>query len=89
MADCGTPRRVLQDLPVNRFGTSKPLDLSSAVEAKVKRSISEVEDPAVAPVPSRLRTSISEENKSLPVLQFIRSVDLYADKKRSLLQPQP
>ncbi|KAL8872888.1 MAG: hypothetical protein Q9174_001560 [Haloplaca sp. 1 TL-2023] len=65
MADCGTSRRVLQDLSVNRFGSPKPLNLSSSAEAKCKRSIGEVEDPAIAPTHLRLRKSCNEENGSL------------------------
>ncbi|KAL8678405.1 MAG: hypothetical protein Q9186_005247 [Xanthomendoza sp. 1 TL-2023] len=56
MTDLSTPRRALQDLSVNTHGTpnaSRPL---TSTTGNLKRSIHEVDDPALPPLASRVRS---------------------------------
>lgn len=55
MAKSSTPRRVLQDLPVNAFGTPNASTLSTSATSNLKRQIHQVEDPTLLPVLSRSR----------------------------------
>ncbi|KAL8728528.1 MAG: hypothetical protein Q9166_005350 [cf. Caloplaca sp. 2 TL-2023] len=65
MADSVTPRRVLQDLPVNTSGISKSSSLPTSTGTNLKRQIHEVEDPALAPVTSRARLADCAKSSSL------------------------
>ncbi|KAL8828803.1 MAG: hypothetical protein Q9170_006441 [Blastenia crenularia] len=62
-----TPRRVLQDLPVNTFGTPNATDIAPTSNVHLKRHIAEVDEPASPPFPSRFRvTNQTESAKLLP-----------------------
>lgn len=63
MAVSTTPRRALQDLPVNAHRTPTLFSPSLSSNTNMKRFITEVEDPAAAPPSSRLR--LSEQTESL------------------------
>ncbi|KAL8703390.1 MAG: hypothetical protein Q9201_003419 [Fulgogasparrea decipioides] len=78
MADTNTPRRVLQDLPVNTFGTPKAIHLPHPNGLKLKRPFQEVEDSASPPASSRPRLSDDAESKpsqicSKPALEPLRT----------------
>ncbi|KAL8721139.1 MAG: hypothetical protein Q9225_002122 [Loekoesia sp. 1 TL-2023] len=69
MADTTSPRRILQELPVNTHGTSSASILPASTTVGLKRRIAEVDDPAAAPVASRLRESDNTESSSLKLQQ--------------------
>ncbi|KAI4245151.1 MAG: hypothetical protein LQ352_006635 [Teloschistes flavicans] len=64
MPEPSTPRRALQDLPVNTVGTPKALKLPSPAALYRKRSISEVDDPMLAPDSARVR---GKDHEQIPV----------------------
>lgn len=61
------PRRALHDLSVNAQRTLSVFNLSPSSKINVKRNITEVEDPAAAPAPSRLWLSKQTESSRLEV----------------------
>ncbi|KAL8733046.1 MAG: hypothetical protein Q9181_003739 [Wetmoreana brouardii] len=67
MADTNTPRRVLQDLPINTFGTPKAVHLPPPIGLKLKRPFQEVEGSASPPASSRPRLSDDVENGQPPI----------------------
>lgn len=69
MPEPSTPRRALQDLPVNTVGTPKALKLPSPAALYRKRSISEVDDPMLAPDSARVR---GKDHEQIPVQEVIK-----------------
>lgn len=69
MENPNTPRRVLQNLPVNTVGTPKALKLPSPAAVYRKRSISEVDEPIHAPSSTRL---CAKDHEQRPVPKVIR-----------------
>ncbi|KAL9579818.1 MAG: hypothetical protein Q9212_004876 [Teloschistes hypoglaucus] len=65
MVNPNTPRRVLQNLPVNTVGTPKALKLPSPAGLYRKRSISEVDEPIHAPSSTR-RCGKEHEQRPVP-----------------------
>ncbi|KAI4268978.1 MAG: hypothetical protein L6R38_007651 [Xanthoria sp. 2 TBL-2021] len=63
MTTSNTPRRILQDLPVNAFGTPGASNLPTSSTSSLKRQIHEVEDPNLPPSP--LRSRLSDHTPSL------------------------
>ena len=59
MPDAATPRRILQDLPVNAYGTPNVATLPDNLG--LKRPVAEVEDRTAAPIATRLRISDRDE----------------------------
>ncbi|KAL9027226.1 MAG: hypothetical protein Q9196_004227 [Gyalolechia fulgens] len=65
MAVSTPPRHILHELPINARRTPSISYLLSSSITNVKRNITEVEDSAAAPVPSRLRLSKRTETSCL------------------------
>lgn len=55
MTSSDTPRRILQDLPVNAFGTPSASNFRTSSSVGLKRQFHEVEDPSLPPAPLRSR----------------------------------
>ncbi|CAO1599713.1 hypothetical protein XANCAGTX0491_003428 [Xanthoria calcicola] len=57
MTTPNTPRRILQELPVNAFGTPGVSNVPISSTSSLKRQLHEVEDPNLPPSPLRSRLS--------------------------------
>ncbi|KAL8788349.1 MAG: hypothetical protein Q9213_001746 [Squamulea squamosa] len=63
MTDSTSPRRVLQNLPVNSFGTPSTVNITTSSKIRLKRQIHDIEDPILPPASSRPR--LADHNASL------------------------